>query len=67
MAETNFEFVVTPIHSEETEEESKWDSECPTMQSVENIQAFITKCQRLQMDSEEYHLMRKTMLFYTGE
>jgi hypothetical protein len=65
MAETNFEFVVTPINSEE--DDGKWDSECPTMQSVQKIQAFITKCQNLKMDAQEYHLMRMTMLFYSGE
>ena len=65
MAETNFEFAVTPIHGEE--DDGKWDAECPTMQSVQDVQTFITKCQTLNMDSQEYHLMRMALLFYSGE
>ena len=65
MAETNFEFAVTPIHGEE--DDGKWDAECPTMKSVQQIQAFITKCQMLNMDAQEYHLMRMALLFYSGE
>lgn len=81
MAETNFEFAVTRKHTDISSNHDEdatvrsssgvvsdgWDSECPTMQSVQAIQTFITKCQMLTLDPREYHWMRMAVLFQNGE
>ena len=68
MAETNFEFAVTPIHMGEDEDTTPmWDPESPTMQSVQAVQGFIKKCQTLNLDTNEYHFMRMAVLFHTGK
>ncbi|KAL8594222.1 hypothetical protein ACOMHN_033085 [Nucella lapillus] len=71
MAESNFQFVVTPLRTE-TESSGEGDGvqlpspDEPTMKSVEAIQTFIRKCQHMGVEGEEYHYMRMLVLFNSG-
>jgi len=71
MAETNFQFVVTPKGSSETVEPGCKDSNTtsdpsiPTMKAVEALQAFIKKCQTLNIDSREFCFLRMLALFHS--
>ena len=72
MAETNFQFAVTPVREEcppptENKAKATYDTETPTMQGVEGIQCFIRKCQSINLDTQEYHLVRMVTLFHTGK
>ena len=78
MAETNFQFAVTPVMAESVNEEGDKDlksaaggqrplSETPTMSAVEKVQAFIRKCQSLNLDAQEYSLLKSATLFNTGK
>lgn len=69
MSESNFQFAVTPIHSEQQSEESSGDPppSQPTMKSVENLQGFIRKCQTMNLDQKEYAFLRMAVLFNSGE
>lgn len=71
MAETNFQFAVTPVREEgpaptDLKSMASFDAETPTMQGVEGIQCFIRKCQSINLDTKEYHLVRMVTLFHTG-
>ncbi|XP_076451868.1 uncharacterized protein LOC143287635 [Babylonia areolata] len=77
MAESNFQFVVTPLRTDPSSvaEGSSGSSEAadclpspdePTMKSVEAIQTFIRKCQHMGVESEEYHYLRMLVLFNSG-
>lgn len=71
MAENNFEFAVTPVHTKDSKAEEEkqarnLDPEIPTMRSVEAIQAFIHKCQSLGLDSKEFTYLRMATLFNPG-
>ena len=68
MAETNFHFVVTPNGSEGTDSPgsptaAQEDPTIPTMKRVDNMQAYINKCQSLNLDAEEYECLRIMTLF----
>jgi hypothetical protein len=70
MAETNFQFAVTPVH-EDTDDGrppaiSGIDPTEPTMDSVELVQNFIKKCQALQVDAEEFKCLKMYTLFHSG-
>lgn len=68
MSESNFQFAVTPIHSEQQSEESEDPPPSqPTMKSVENLQSFIRKCQTMNLDQKEYAFLRMAVLFNSGE
>lgn len=69
MAESNFQFVVTPLRTEP--ESADVDGmlpspDEPTMKSVEAIQTFIRKCQHMGVEPEEYHYLRMLVLFNSG-
>lgn len=67
MSESNFQFAVTPIHSEQQSEESEDPPPSqPTMKSVENLQSFIRKCQTMNLDQKEYAFLRMAVLFNSG-
>jgi hypothetical protein len=70
MAENNFHFVVTPMGSEESQDEKVASNpDTPTMRSVDALQGFLRKCQSLHLDSKEYDYIRMITLFkqgYTG-
>ncbi|CAH1775668.1 unnamed protein product [Owenia fusiformis] len=70
MAENNFHFVVTPKHQESSGERIREDflpaPEVPTVRSSEAIQAFIGKCYNMNLDNEEFNLLRKKTLFNEG-
>ena len=72
MAETNFEFAVTPKssvgdQSTSSDDESRIpDPNTPTMRHVENIQRFISKCQGLGLDQQEYSYLKMIALFNQG-
>ena len=68
MAETSFQFVVTPtgsegIHSPGATIPAQNDPTVPTMKRVENMQSYINKCQSLTLDAEEYECLRIMTLF----
>jgi len=76
MAESNFQFAVTPIHTP-TRPQSPQDSrdevvppapsqDEPTMKSVEAVQTFIKKCQQMDVDGKEYEFLRMLVLFNAG-
>lgn len=68
MAENEYEFAVTPLHSTSQGcEETTPSQEEPTMKSVEKIQGFIKKCKNMSMDQKEYALMRMAVLFNAGK
>ncbi|XP_076472689.1 nuclear receptor subfamily 2 group F member 1-B-like [Babylonia areolata] len=65
MAESDFRFSVTPVKSERR----SLETECgplpdqPTMKAVEGIRGFIGKCQKMELESEEYYYLRMLVLF----
>lgn len=67
MAESNLQFATTPLRSEPLTLEGQADEspspDEPTVKSVESIQAFIRKCQTMNLDTDEYHFMRMLVLF----
>lgn len=67
MAEANFQFVVTPVHSEPqpTDQEGPSPDE-PTVKSVEGVQTFIRKCQHMGVEGKEYAFLRMLVLFNSG-
>jgi hypothetical protein len=68
MSESNFQFAVTPIHSEQQGEECEGPPPSkPTMKSVENLQGFIRKCQTMNLDQKEYAFLRMAVLFNSGK
>ena len=70
MAETNFQFAVTPVHEYADDGRppaiSGIDPTEPTMDSVELVQNFIKKCQALQVDSEDFKCLKMYTLFHSG-
>lgn len=67
MAENDYEFAVTPLHSDQRVASDVTPSQDePTMKSVEGIQSFIKKCRNMGMDQKEYALMRMAVLFNSG-
>nr|KAG5704776.1 hypothetical protein BaRGS_015159 [Batillaria attramentaria] len=68
MAESNFQFVVTPTHSEPqpSEMEGGPSPDEPTMKSVEGVQTFIRKCQHMGVEAKEYAFLRMLVLFNSG-
>lgn len=67
MAESNLQFVVTPVRDEE--EASAEDGtavEEPTMQFTETVQNYISKCQAMNISSREYSYMKIITLFHAG-
>lgn len=68
MSESNFQFAVTPIHSEQQSEDCEGPPPSqPTMKSVENLQGFIRKCQTMNLDQKEYAFLRMAVLFNSGK
>lgn len=72
MAETNFQFAVTPLgitNPKPTPPESRVSvtppptQEEPTVRSIEEIQCFIRKCQMISVTSEEISFLRLLALF----
>ncbi|XP_059138473.1 photoreceptor-specific nuclear receptor-like [Physella acuta] len=67
MAESNFQFAVTPIPTiDSSSVESSPSQDEPTMKSVEGVQTFIKKCQQMSVDSKEYEFLRMLVLFNAG-
>lgn len=67
MSESNFQFAVTPTHSEQQSEDVEGPPPSqPTMKSVENLQGFIRKCQTMNLDQKEYAFLRMAVLFNSG-
>ncbi|XP_005110472.1 serine-rich adhesin for platelets [Aplysia californica] len=67
MAESNFQFAVTPIPVlDSTTVESGPSQVEPTMKSVEAVQTFIKKCQQMAVDGKEYEFLRMLVLFNAG-
>ncbi|KAH9514103.1 hypothetical protein Btru_030240 [Bulinus truncatus] len=70
MAESNFQFAVTPIPTMDSSSPLPSDSNSsqdePIMKSVEGIQTFIKKCQLMSVDSKEYEFLRMLVLFNAG-
>jgi hypothetical protein len=72
MSENNFQFAVTPLPSDRQKEESSDVAgsspapDEPTMKSVESIQAFVTKCQAMNLDQKEFAFLRMAVLFNGG-
>ena len=74
MAESSFQFVITPLRSETIEGGSFGDPpdfcispDEPTMKSVESVQSFIHKCQNMGVEQEEYFYLRLLVLFNSGK
>lgn len=71
MAEHDFEFAVTPsqVKSSDNDNENMepQSSDVPTMSGVEQIQAFVQKCQFLGLDNKEYAFLRMQVLFHSGK
>lgn len=73
MAETNFHFVVTPKGSDGTDSPgsppggAQNDPTIPTMKRVDSMQAYIHKCQSLNLDCEEFECLRIMTLFSSGQ
>ncbi|KAK3105188.1 hypothetical protein FSP39_019256 [Pinctada imbricata] len=68
MAESNFQFAVTPLRTEVTSGDDKAvpSPDQPTMKSVDTIQNFIRKCQVMNLDQKEYAFLRMAVLFNAG-
>ncbi len=72
MAETSFEFAVTPKNScgeqsgSDDDEPRRPDPDVPTMRDVEGIQRLISKCQSLGLDQQEYDYLKLIILFNQG-
>ncbi|KAI8795883.1 photoreceptor-specific nuclear receptor, partial [Biomphalaria glabrata] len=67
MAESNFQFAVTPIPTVESSNcDSNPSQDEPIMKSVEGVQTFIKKCQQMSVDSKEYEFLRMLVLFNAG-
>ena len=70
MAETSFEFAVTPVMDSSkaagSESPVAASDDTPTMKKVERIQQFVKKCQSLKFDAGEFETMKKIVLFSTG-
>ena len=74
MAETNFQFAVSPqpVGVEEDSDTGREGSvpedtaKLPTMHDVDRIQAFIKKCQTMNLDQQEYDCIRMATLFHSG-
>lgn len=69
MAESNFQFAVTPLQSEPEPPELDGgpSPDEPTMKSVEGVQTFIRKCQHMGVENKEYAFLRMLVLFNSGE
>lgn len=68
MAESNFQFAVTPILPSDTSiTDSNPAQDEPTMKSVEGLQTFIKKCQQMSVDGKEYEFLRMLVLFNAGK
>ena len=80
MADTNFQFAVTPCSVPPTENATPQmgrsstplpatppAKEAPTMRTVEAIQLFIRKCQTLALDAQELTYLRLIALFHPGK
>lgn len=68
MAESNFQFAVTPIPMADTcGSDSGHSQDDPTMKTVEGLQTFIKKCQLMSVDSKEYEFLRMLVLFNAGK
>ncbi|KAK7093337.1 photoreceptor-specific nuclear receptor-like [Littorina saxatilis] len=65
MAESNFQFAVTPLRTEPEASECEGgpSPDEPTMKSVEGVQTFIRKCQNMGVESDEYYYLRMLVLF----
>jgi hypothetical protein len=64
MAESNFQFAVTPHRVNDTAVGDAAPSQDePTMKSVEGVQTFIKKCQQMAVDVKEYEFLRMLVLF----
>lgn len=67
MAESNLQFVVTPVRDEEeASAEDGMAVEEPTMQFTETVQNYISKCQAMNISSREYSYMKIITLFHAG-
>ncbi|CAG5131172.1 unnamed protein product [Candidula unifasciata] len=67
MAESNFQFAVTPmLTSDTTVTDSNPSQDEPTMKTVEGLQTFIKKCQQMSVDGKEYEFLRMLVLFNAG-
>ena len=69
MAESNFEFAVTPTHHnvESSNNDAGPSQEVPTMKFVESVQSLIKKCQQMAVDAKEYEFLRMLVLFNSSE
>lgn len=69
MAESNFQFAVTPLRTEP--EPSEMDGgpspDEPTMKAVESVQTFIRKCQHMGVEADEYYYLRMLVLFNSSK
>uniref|UniRef100_A0A0B7AU83 NR LBD domain-containing protein n=1 Tax=Arion vulgaris TaxID=1028688 RepID=A0A0B7AU83_9EUPU len=67
MAESNFQFAVTPIPtSHNSVSDSNPSQDEPTMKAVESLQTFIKKCQQMSVENKEYEFLRMLVLFNAG-
>ncbi|XP_041377383.1 COUP transcription factor 2-like [Gigantopelta aegis] len=72
MAESNFQFAVTPLQSQYVVSSESPAADEPTMKSVEGVQSFIRKCQHMDVETKEYAFLKMLVLFnavllYGGE
>ncbi len=72
MAENSFHFAVTPKQVPSSGDESgdlsgSPDPDIPTMKGAESLQRFITKCQNLNLDQQEYSYLKVITLFNPGK
>lgn len=67
MAESNFQFAVTPIcNINDLDLSDSPASDEPTMKGVEGVQTFIRKCQHMGVEGKEYAFLRMLVLFNAG-
>lgn len=66
MAESNFQFVVTPRPCEINQENVTPAPDEPTMKSSDSVQNFIRKCQGMNLDQKEYTFLKMAVLFNAG-
>ena len=67
MAESNFQFAVTPLQSTDAYSSESPAANEPTMKSVEGVQSFIRKCQHMDVETKEYAFLKMLVLFNSGK
>ena len=69
MAESNFQFAVTPLRTEPepSEVDGGPSPDEPTMKAVESVQTFIRKCQHMGVEADEYYYLRMLVLFNSSK